>query len=178
MISKPDDRESFCRVAIDYMVLTQRMLLASIFPVAAAEGVDTGGEEMGRKAMTVLVLKDFSGEAILTYPVKSKGLLNDQWVVPQILEDLEALGLNGPQLAVKCDQEPAIIEVQQELKRKRDESGRQRTLLEHSRLGDSDSNGRIERAVGEAAAMMRTLRSSLEETFYNQCQLSILWFHG
>ena len=59
--------------------------------------------------------------------MKSKGLLNDQWVVPQILEDLEALGLNGPQMAVTCDQESAIVEVQQEIKRRRDESGRQRT---------------------------------------------------
>ena len=80
-----------------------------------------------------------------------------------MLEDLETLGLNGQELSVKCGQESAVVEVQKELQRLRDAMGNRRTTLDNSRLGDSDSNGKIERAVGESAAMVRTFRAALEE---------------
>ena len=94
--------------------------------------------------------------------MNTKELLNDMSIIAEILEDLEARGLNGPQLVITRDQEQAVLEALQELKRRRDEAGQLRTLLDKSRLGDSDSNGRVERSVGEAAAMVRTLLSALE----------------
>ena len=106
-IKTPDDRDQYCRIAMDYMMLTQRALMSKEARDESDAAREAGGgvpEDRQRKAITTLVIKDFSGEAVLTYPVRSKGLLRDQWLVPQIIDDLDALGLNGHMLAVECDQ--------------------------------------------------------------------------
>ena len=113
-----------------------------------AEADDQGDDGNRRQMVTTLVVNDVAGEAILNHPVRSKGLIDDAWVASQLLEDLETLGLNGSMLAVKCDQGSAVAEVQREIVQRHELLGGRRTLVEYSKLGDSDSNSRIERVVG------------------------------
>lgn len=91
--------------------------------------------------------------------------------VTQIMDDLDTLGLNLDHLVVKCEQESAVVEAQNELVKARSSQGGRRTVVEHSKLGDSDSNGKVERAVGETAAMIRTLRAALEENLEEEVDL-------
>ena len=112
---------------MDYMVLTQRLRQLPTGDEEAEVSADVA-DTRSRRTMTALVVKDFSGEAVLVYPVQNKGLFNDRWIVGQIIEDLEALGLNGNVLAIKCDQEPSIVEVQDALIQKRAEVAGRRTL--------------------------------------------------
>ena len=61
---------------------------------------------------------------------------------------------------VKDDQETAIIDLAREVARYRGEHAG--TGIKHSAVGDSDSNGTIERAIQEIEGQCRTMRSALE----------------
>ena len=64
---------------------------------------------------------------------------------------------------IKSDQEASIVELQTEIARKRGfEDFGVGTGIENSKVGDSDSNGKIERAIRDVKNLVRTLRSSLE----------------
>lgn len=160
-IPRPEDADEYCRIAFEYMFLTQNIRIILEEEQVQAEG--EADEARRRKVLTTLVIKDCNGDAILNYLARAKGLLRDPWIVQQMMEDLDTLGLNGHQLAVKCDQEAAVEDAQREIVRRRSADGGRKTAAENSRLGGSDSNGRMERAVGESAAMIRTLRASVEE---------------
>ena len=66
-------------------------------------------------------------------------------------------------VVVNTDQEPAIKEVQKELSDKRGRHGADGTVIEHSRVGDSSSNARTERAIQEVGGLVRTCRLALEK---------------
>ena len=66
-------------------------------------------------------------------------------------------------LVLKSDLEPAIKEVQEEIAQKRREDGAVGTARENSRVGDSSTNGRTERAIQVVGGMIRTLKFALEE---------------
>ena len=80
-----------------------------------------------------------------------------------IKEDLDTSGMNGCMLIVKTDQEPAIKELQDEIARRRGMEGALGTVLENSKVGDSSTNGRTERAIQEVGGLIRTLKFALEE---------------
>ena len=66
-----------------------------------------------------------------------------EWVVQQCARDLERLGHYG-QVTLRSDQEPAIVDVLREIANLHGSRG---TLLEHSPVADSQSNGFIERGI-------------------------------
>ena len=74
--------------------------------------------------------------------VPLKGAVID-WVIQQCARDLERLGHYG-QVTLRSDQEPAIVEVLRAIANLRGARG---TLLEHSPVHDSQSNGLIERGI-------------------------------
>ena len=75
----------------------------------------------------------------------------------------EVGGTNGPTLneriVAKSDQENAIVEVQKAVSRARAGYG---TALEHSKVGDYNTNGKVERCIQDFKGLVRTLRSDLE----------------
>ena len=71
------------------------------------------------------------------------------------------MGLKEDRIIAKEDQEPAIIDVAKEIARNR--GGRFGTAVDNSRVGDSDSNGTIERAIQDVEGQCRPMRSALEE---------------
>ena len=74
-----------------------------------------------------------------------------------MIKDLKKLGYS--EVILKCDGEPALKSVQEEVKRKRPEP----TILENSPVGDSRSNGAAERAVQAIGEQVRVLRRGLEQ---------------
>ena len=84
-----------------------------------------------------------------------KGLASDHGV-QQLLKDIETLGYR--KVCLKCDGEPALIAIQQEVVKRRQFE----TLLENCPAGDSQANGVAERAVQAVAQQVRVLRYSLQ----------------
>ena len=76
------------------------------------------------------------------------------WVIQQCVRDLERWGHYG-QITLKSDQEPAIVDVLKEIANLRGSRG---TVLEHSLVADSQSNGFIECGIvaGKAFPYRRT----------------------
>lgn len=82
-----------------------------------------------------------------------------QWVVGQVVQDLQRLGLHG-HILLKGDQEYAIQEFLREVSQRR---GTQRTTIQKSPVGDSRANGVAERAVQSFEETLRVQKLSLEE---------------
>ena len=94
------------------------------------------------------------------YAVDTKRSM-EKWMVRQAIEDLETVGLKNERLVLKSDQESSIVDVMKEIQKSREcKSG---TAMDNSRVGDSDSNGTIESAIGSFEGVARTLRIALEE---------------
>ena len=149
-----EEEDGVARIAMDYMFLTERGVTRNS---AEADEWAKGGE-----CVTVLVMKDFRFKSIWAYPVEHKGTLQTDWVVKAIIEDLDTCGLGSCRVVTKTDQEAAIVNVQNEIVKLRLKSGADGTALENSRVGDSNSNGTVERAIGEFGGVVRTYRSALE----------------
>ena len=148
------------RIAFDYMFFTDYG-----WTHTEEEAVELITKNSGcvRDILTVLVLKEYCCGTIWAYPVAGKGMSAAPHIVEAMLADLDACGLGTARIVTKSDQEPAIVEVQVELSRARREIQADGTAEEHSRVGDSSSNGRVERAIQELAGLVRTMKVALEE---------------
>ena len=94
--------------------------------------------------MTIAVMQESLCKSVWAYAVASKGA-SEQWMVEQVLEDLETIGLKNQRIVLKSDQEPSIVEVLREVQKGREsEYG---SAMDNSRVGDSDSNGTIENSI-------------------------------
>ena len=89
---------------------------------------------------------------VSAHVVPLKGAVLD-WVIQQCARDLERLGHYG-QVTLKSDQEAAFVDVLRKIANLRGSLG---TLLEHSPIADSQSNGLIERGIRSVEDMTRVL---------------------
>ncbi len=129
------------RVAIDYCFFQEEM--------AAQEA---------KMILTVLVMAETLCHSIWAYAVGTTGVA-EAWVSEQIVEDMDTIGLANERIITKADQEASITDVQNSIVAARGSRG---TAIEQSKVGDSNSNGRIERAIQDFKGLVRTLRSALE----------------
>jgi hypothetical protein len=109
--------------------------------------------------MTVLVMLETLRHSVWGHVVESNGA-SDEWVVEQIAEDLETVGLPGERIIVKADQETSSTDVQKGIVEARVGHG---TAIKQSKVGTSNSNGRIEGRIQDFKGLVRTLRSVIEE---------------
>ena len=116
-------------------------------------------EDMRRAGMKILVMVETECDSVWAYVVESKGTLTEPWLAPKICDDLATVGVGKGRIIIKTDQEPATVGLQNAIAKTRAEAG---TTLDQSRVGDSDSNGKIERAIRKLKGLIRTLRSALE----------------
>ena len=93
--------------------------------------------------MTVLVTTETQCGSLWAYTVQSKGA-SEPWVAEQIVEHFETIGLTQEKLILKADQEVSITDLQRSVATLRAKYG---TAIEQSRVGDGNSNGRIECAI-------------------------------
>ena len=110
----------------------------------------------GEETLAIQVARDRRTRMIFAHVVPRKGMSHEYGAVA-MTNDLERLGYN--EVILKCDNEPALRNVQEEVKARRTQS----TLLENSPVGDSRSNGAAERAVQAVQEQVRVLRHGLEQ---------------
>ena len=77
--------------------------------------------------------------------------------------------VKNERIICKSDQEPSIVDVSREIARRR--AGEFGTAIDNSAVGDSDSNGAIERAIQDVESQCRTLRSALETRLQQRIRL-------
>ena len=118
-----------------------------------------GTETEAKVSMTVMVMMETLCSSVWAYALEGKGASSLDWLAQQVVADIESVGLANERIITKTDQEPAIVQLQQEVAKQRKEAG---TALENSRVGDSDSNGKIERAIREVKGLIRTFRCDIE----------------
>ena len=109
-------------------------------------------------SLTALVMKETMCDSVWAYALKSKSVAEDPWVADQIVHDLNTIGMGQNRIIAKTDQEASVVELQSEIARRRADIG---TSLENNRVGDSNSNGKVERAIRDVGNMVRTLKSAL-----------------
>ena len=68
--------------------------------------------------------------------------------------------MSKERIICKSDQDAAITELQTEIAKRRADIG---TAIENSKVGDSNSNGRVERSIRDLKGMVRTLKSALAD---------------
>ena len=93
---------------------------------------------------------------IFAHVVPKKGITHERGAV-EMIRDITKLGYH--EVILKCDGEPALKSVQEEVKKQRAE----KTILENSPVGDSRTNGAAERAAQAIAEQVRVLRRGLEQ---------------
>ena len=145
-------------VCIDYCFLTEKV---------KAQENEHVEEVKANVSMTILVMLETMCRSIWAYAVENKG--SDDWVAEQIIDDLETVGLAGERIIIKADQEVAITDLQRTVARLRKDYG---SALEQSRVGDSNSNGKVERAIQDLKGLVRTLKAALEINVGGKVNLS------
>ena len=117
------------------------------------------GEKVEIGEVTTLVMKDQRSRCVFPVPVPQKGVDPEEYSVRQVLKVLDYVGYS--EVALKCDQEPALAKVIDSVKIHRG-AGTQ-TNVENSAVGDSQGNGLVERANRSVEGQVRTMLSALEE---------------
>ena len=71
--------------------------------------VEENGSDASQSA-TILVMQESHSQSVWAYRVDSKGA-SETWVVEQIAEDLDTVGLRNDRIVVKSDQEASAQEL-------------------------------------------------------------------
>lgn len=127
--------EEVPRVIMDYCYLTEDVKRTTDEHAEAVEAVTS---------LTTLVMKETLCGSVWAYALKTKSVSEDPWIADQLVDDLGTIGMANERIILKSDQEASIVELQSEIARRRPTVG---TGMEQSKVGDSNSNGKIERAI-------------------------------
>ena len=84
--------------------------------------------ERAKTSLTVLVMTETMCRSIWAYACESKGS-GEQWIIEQILEDLETIGISEERIILKTDQESSMTDIQKSVAKTRAGYG---TALEKS----------------------------------------------
>ena len=110
------------------------------------------GEE---ESVAIQVARDRRTRAVFAHVVPRKGMTHE-YGAKIMVSDLGRLGYH--EIILKCDGEPALRSVQEEVKHRREAP----TILENSPVGDSRANGAAERAIQAVEEQVRVIKNGLE----------------
>jgi hypothetical protein len=110
----------------------------------------------GEETIAIQVARDRRTRMIFAHVVPKKGCTHEHGA-QEMIKDIGKLGYQ--EVILKCDGEPALKSVQNEVKRIRADT----TIVENSPVGDSRANGAAERAVQAIGEQVRVLRCGLEQ---------------
>ena len=116
-------------------------------------------KSLGEDQIQMIVLRDHHTKMTSAHLVVSKGT-SDTWAMNRCEEDLEDLGYAD--LMLKGDGEPALKQVQRELRARR----RHRTVMANPPEYDPQSNGSIENGVGEVLQHMSAIKLGVEQKIW------------
>ena len=120
---------------------------------------EQGSLSRAEESLTMLVMHEDANTSIWSYAVEHKGAGED-WLIGQLLEDLETVGLKNEKVVAKADQEPSMTDVVREIVKQRESDFG--TAVEQSAVGESDTNATIEKAIQDVEGQIRTMRAALE----------------
>ena len=106
----------------------------------------------------IVVAKDYDSKSIMASIVPVKGS-SCEFPARRINAFIRELGLEGQDLVLRSDQEPAIQDLLREVGKKRIPA---KTFYEFSPVGSSASNGVAERGVQTIEGQIRVLKDALE----------------
>ena len=110
------------------------------------------------KCLPILAVRDHASRTTFSHVVPCKGT-SHVYPTAQAVTDIEHLGHSS--LVLKSDQEPAILDLRSDIIARCKEKGIS-VIPENSPIGESQSNGVIERAIQDIEGMIRTLKDQLE----------------
>ena len=153
------------RVILDYCFFTED---------ASRVANDHGESIDADTSLTALVMKETLCGSVWAYALKSKSVSGDPWIADQLVDDMRTVGLANERVLVKSDQEASIVDLQLGIAKRREYADYGvGTGIENSKVGDSNSNGKIERAIRDVGNLVRTLRSALETKIGAKLNLSM-----
>ena len=120
----------------------------------------SGQDRQDGQEAPILVLREVRSGATMAMLVPSKGD-STQWVVNRVAGWMDDLGFR--KIIVKIDQESSVTALMKAARAAREVGSV--TVLEHSPVGESQSNGAAERAVGEVKGMIRAIKVALDHKF-------------
>ena len=157
--------EGVPRVILDYCFFTED---------ASRVANDHGESIDADTSLTALVMKETLCGSVWAYALKSKSVSEDPWIADQLVDDMRTVGLANERVLVKSDQEASIVDLQLGIAKRREYADYGvGTGIENSKVGDSNSNGKIERAIRDVGNLVRTLRSALETKIGAKLNLSM-----
>ena len=121
-------------------------------------GTGAISDAINPKVTAILAVKEKDTKMILGTVVPKKGSTHE-FVAKRVIAFIDELGLSNCKLTIKTDQEPAIIDLVNGIKRLRPNL---ETFHEQSPVGSSASNGVIERGVQTLEGQIRVLKDALE----------------
>jgi hypothetical protein len=145
------DRQHFARAAAE--VEASGPLIAADYGFLS-DKKESKEESESRGLTPILVMRDRGSGATLAMAVPSKGE-EPAWVPQRCARWIDNLGYQ--KVTLKTDQEPSIRAWARAVARHREAH----TVPESSPVGDSQSNGAAEQAVGEVKKMIATLKHAL-----------------
>ena len=119
------------------------------------------GDEEGTSPMKVLVMRERTSRMLLAVVVPKKGL--STFVANRVLAFIREVGCAYIDIIIRCDQEPAILALREDISRSRAQLFQCKSLPEESPKESHASNGIVERAVKSVEAQIRVMRSAFEE---------------
>ena len=148
-------------VSMDYMFMGDR----SKEDVSEGEDEETITSDEKYKAENnddtkakILVIRDARSRVCSAIPMPKKGLDADDWSLKESLRFLEFLGYTS--VVMKSDQEKALEALFNKVRTHRGDQTQ--TMREVSPVGDSKSNGFIERSIQSVQSQIRTMKHALE----------------
>ena len=115
--------------------------------------------------LTIVIMKDRDSKAVFSDMVEVKGQ-GISGTIQRIADNISRLGYK--KVILKSDQEPALIDLINGIIEYRDDP----TIPEHSPVGESQSNGLVERAVRSCKDQIRTSKLALEKRINSRVQPS------
>ena len=116
------------------------------------------GAQQDSATKCIVVAKEYDTKSIMASVVPVKGSTHE-FPARRIVAFLRELGLEGQDVVLRSDQEPAIQDLLREVGRKRLPA---KTFFEVSPVGSSASNGVAERGVQTIEGQIRVLKDAFE----------------
>ena len=114
------------------------------------------GQDEEDESLTSIVMRDKRTTCTAAHIAECKGT-GDQWIVNKLVSDIDDWGYTD--LILKCDGEPALIQVAEAMKKRR----KHPTIIQHSPAYDPAANGVAEHAVQDFMGQMRACKLGLEQ---------------
>ena len=123
----------------------------------------------------MLVGRDKKSKVLCAISVPCKGVDENEYALKRVLRFLDFLGYEN--IILESDRESTMKSVFSSVRAHRGvDAGWEntQTMIEHSPVGESQSDGLVERTIQSVKSQIRTMKSALESPLGVECQPTVL----